>query len=308
MIDYKKMQTDIDSIPLSITHDLQRNLSSSFDKCGIFYRIFARCKSGLSTVRKFETKKYEESGKKMQDLMGARIVLYFKDDIDVCVSIIKKNYKIIDIVRDEEKCETFSPRRLNIICEMPNEIKYNFSDEIWDYPIDNTFEIQIRTIFSEGWHEVEHDLRYKNQNDWINHNELSRNLNGIFATLETCDWAILNVTDTLAYQKYKDGDWEAMLRNHLRIRMDNSPLNEKIKQIFDDNHTLAKEFYKIDRQFLLLCLSDENILSYPKKMDNYVFIINELLVKNDQISDLTPEIMRKNLKKLNIAPGTSSNK
>ena len=25
--------------------------------------------------------------------------------------------------------------------------------------IDNTYEIQLRTVLSEGWHEVEHDLR-----------------------------------------------------------------------------------------------------------------------------------------------------
>ncbi|MBK7959276.1 MAG: hypothetical protein IPK03_14995 [Bacteroidetes bacterium] len=30
--------------------------------------------------------------------------------------------------------------------------------------VDSTFEVQLRTILSEGWHEIDHDLRYKSIN------------------------------------------------------------------------------------------------------------------------------------------------
>ena len=45
--------------------------------------------------------------------------------------------------------------------------------------IEPTFKIQIRTVFSEGWHEVEHDLRYKCKDDWEGCELYSHTLNGI---------------------------------------------------------------------------------------------------------------------------------
>lgn len=69
--------------------------------------------------------------------------------------------------------------------------------------IDETYEIQIRTILSEGWHEVEHDLRYKCKEEWNNFQEESRLLNGIYATLESSEWAMLTLFEKLSYSQYK---------------------------------------------------------------------------------------------------------
>lgn len=224
----------------------------------------------------------------MQDLIGVRIALYFKDDIDLCIEIIKNNYIVLEIVRDEERTDLFSPVRLNIVCKMPTEICDNFSEDLWYYPIDDTFEIQIRTVFSEGWHEIEHDFRYKRKADWDDLVGSSRNLNGIFATLETCDWAILNLLDQLAYQKYHTGKWEAMLRNHFRIRMDNSPLRGDIITLFDSNHTIAKDFLKVDRMKLLLYLSRPDFHSFPLNINNLIFLTNELIIKDSYLSSIAP--------------------
>lgn len=290
----------VDAIPSSIPNGLERDVSKHFDKCGLFYRIFSRSKSGYSSAIKIETKEkeYEEKGKKMQDLIGIRVALYFKDDIDLCVKIIENNFSIVEIVRDPEGSDIFKPQRLNIVCNMPDSISSQFSPDLWQFPIDKTFEIQIRTIFSEGWHEVEHDLRYKHKSDWDEHIELSRNLNGLFATLETCDWAMINVLDQLAYQKYQKHDWEPMLRNHFRIRLDNDRLSEKIIDIFNNNQHIAKEFFKIDRKKLLVLLCDSRLTSFPKKLNNIVFLANELIIKSKEISELTPQLIRERIKKL----------
>lgn len=299
-IDKESLKQQVGAIPPSIAHELERELSKHFDKCGLFYRVFSRCKSASSTISKLTEKeeKYQREGKKMQDLIGVRIVLYFKDDINLCIKIIENNYSIIEIVRDEEKSDTFRPMRLNIVCSMPNRIKSQFSPDIWTFPIDTTFEIQIRTIFSEGWHEIEHDLRYKHKPDWTDHIELSRNLNGIFATLETCDWTIINLLDQLAYQKYRAGDWDAMLRNHLRIRMDDSRLSKEICTLFNSNQNLAKDFFRVDREILLLHLSNPQIISFPKNLSNIVFLINELIINNPELSEITPNIIRDHIEKV----------
>lgn len=299
-INTESLKQHIESISPSIVNELQRDLVRHFDKCGLYYRVFSRSKSAFSTISKMQTKRYEEIGSKMQDLIGVRLALYFKDDIDLCVDIVEKNYTVVEIVRDEETSDKFRPMRLNIVCKLPERITSLFTPDLWLFPIDQTFEIQVRTIFSEGWHEVEHDLRYKNQQDWEEHIELSRNLNGIFATLETCDWAILNVLDQLAYQKYKVGDWEAMLRNHLRIHMDNSGLDKRIIELFDCNHDLAKDFFRVERKKFLLYMSNPNMHSFPKNLNNFVFLINELMIKNVDISELVPNFMKEHILQLEM--------
>ncbi len=296
-IDIEIINHALDFVPPTIAREIERDLSKQFDKCGIFYRVFARCKSATSTAGKLTKKEdeYREKGKKMQDLLGVRVALYFKDDIDLCLSIIRDKYAIVEIVRDEENSDTFSPVRLNVVCQMPESIQNQFLHELWDLPIDKTFEIQIRTVFSEGWHEIEHDLRYKHKADWSRHTDLSRNLNGIFATLETCDWAIINILDQLAYQKYKSGDWNAMLRNHLRIRTDNSNLSSAISTLFDKDQQLAKDYLKLDRKQFLLQLSNPNIRTFPKSLNNIVFLANELVIQNPSIAEITPPFIKEHI-------------
>lgn len=294
-LDIETLEQEVQSIPSSISKDIERNITTLFDKCGLYYRIFSRCKSGQSALEKIQQKRYDETGKKMQDLIGVRIALYFKDDIDICIEILKSNYTVIETVRDEEKSNIFNPMRLNLVCQMPENIAEVLSPGLWEFPIDKTFEIQVRTIFSEGWHEVEHDLRYKNKSDWDDHVDLSRNLNGILATLETCDWAIINILDRLAYQKYKDRDWNSMMRNHLRMHLENTPLSPSIIDVFDNDINLAKEFFRVDRKVILLQLSSDKMFMLPKRLDNIIYFANELIIKDPRITSLIPEQLNNRL-------------
>ena len=291
--DLNEVKTAVDAIPQSIVNEIQKTLSDSLDKCGLYYRIFSRRKSGDSAMEKIRRKGYVDSGKKMQDLIGVRIALYFKDDIEFCQKLVGKDFSIDEenTVRDAADRSTFQAERLNLICRMPKDtISHLKSNGIWQYPIDKTFELQIRTIFSEGWHEVEHDLRYKSQNEWTDYPELARQLNSVLATLETCDWAILHVFDTLAYQKYKNGEWASMLRNHLRIRMNDNCLSEEIRGLFDRNPELAKSFFRTERDKLLYQLLE--VPGFPKKLDNVVYFMNEFFVHNDEISAITPDVLK----------------
>lgn len=182
-----------------------------------------------------------------------------------------------------------------LVCQMPESVSTTLSSNLWEFPIDKTFEIQVRTIFSEGWHEVEHDLRYKNKSDWADHMDLSRNLNGILATLETCDWAIINVLDRLAYQKYKNQDWNAMMRNHLRMHLENAPLSSAIVDIFNNDNSLAKEFFRVDRKVILLQLSSNKMFMLPKRLDNIVYFANEFIVHDPRITALIPQRLKERL-------------
>lgn len=285
----------LDSLPSSITSDLQKQIIRVMDASAMFNRIFVRIKSKDSAHCKIKKKGYDET-KKMQDLIGVRIVLYFKDDITICRKLLEREFQVVDVTEDIENETEFAPTRLNYVCKLPPEIKSQIISDFWEsVPIDDTFEIQIRTIFSEGWHEVEHDLRYKCKEDWENENDMSRVLNGIFATLETCDWSILSLFDKLAYKNYQSKKWEAMLRNKLRIRMKGNKLNEKIRKVFENDKNTSKRFFRIDREEFVFQLASKRICNIPKTIDNIVYIANYMYVHNEEIDSITPSIIKSKL-------------
>lgn len=84
-----------------------------------------------------------------------------------------------------QNTDQFTVNRHNLVFKVPDVYSNEIGIAIRNRPIDTTFELQLRSILSEGWHEVDHDLRYKSKSNWINQGDLSRALNGIMATLET---------------------------------------------------------------------------------------------------------------------------
>lgn len=106
--------------------------------------------------------------------------------------------------------------------------------------------------------------------------------------------------DQLAYQKYKERDWEAMLRHHLRIRMDSADLSKDINQIFDSNQTLAKDFFRVDRKIFLLYLSNPHLRPFPKNLNNIVFLINELIINDSSLSAITPYLIKDHIESIRV--------
>lgn len=156
-------------------------LKGYLNHSGVFYRIFSRSKSIQSIKKKLEIKKdkYSINGSKMQDLIGIRVVFYFLDDIHIFAEYLRKKEFYVDesnSERDLAKTEiknidlvntVFMPTRLNFICRIPENLVVDLQQQLMQVTefdarlIDMTYEIQLRSVLSEGWHEVEHDLRYK---------------------------------------------------------------------------------------------------------------------------------------------------
>ena len=257
----------------------------------MFYRAFSRKKSISSIEHKFSIKNYHQTHK-MQDLYGVRIALYFKDDVSVCSELIKQSFKVVDVSKDKLDPQSFKPIRLNFVCELPKSIKEQINlDSLAKMCIDETFEVQIRTIFSEGWHEIEHDLRYKCIQDWDGEDEMKRALNGIFATLETCDWSIISMFDQLAYKKYKSREWSSMLRNKMRLRLADDTISGELNQIITSDPSIAKELLKVNRSQLIRILSNSLLGRFPRKMDTIIYISNEFFIHNKTIEEKMPEML-----------------
>ena len=157
------MQSSLEKTASLITSEISETLS----KCGLMFRIFSRVKSESSIRHKLQVK-YASRKTKIQDMIGIRIVVYFQDDVDV----LALYYSVGDVVKkaiDEFDTSTFRPQRLNITSRIPSELTEEFYASLPEQfrdCVEPTYEIQIRTVFSEGWHEVEHDLRYKCKEDW----------------------------------------------------------------------------------------------------------------------------------------------
>lgn len=286
--------------------EIEKMICKRLDKCGLMYHTFSRTKEKESTRAKIEKKReiYLQEKKKMQDIVGIRIVLYFRDDIDICITVLKQLFKVDNFEYDKPDAETFKPQRINYVFRMPENIMKIPCDLSEDCMIDNTFEVQIRTIFSEGWHEVEHDIRYKYFKDWNTAAHLSRELNGILAALEICDDNIKSICERLAYLKYKEKKWDSMLRNKFRLRFVHQALSPDLHRILSDNPELAKSLYRFEREQLIYFLAENNM---PKTCDNVVYVINEMQLHNEDISALAPQILVQKCKSQEVACNLSPN-
>lgn len=301
----------------SIASDVETPLKHS----GIFYRIFSRSKSINSIKRKLDLKQgvYSSNGKKMQDIIGIRIVFYFLEDIDVFCSYLRSLPNFIDESNSYKELEqkgsvdglekltdkVFMPTRLNLIFRMDDFCSRELVNVLKDIDgidsslIDCTYEIQLRTVLSEGWHEVEHDLRYKCRTEkWWNYCEVeSRMLNGIYATLETSERAMGTIFTSIALKNYKEKDWIAMIRNHLCIRLLDETLPDWMLDLLNSQKELSKGILKSSRSELLSILFK---FSFPLKMENLIYLINRLFISNEEIRKKEDLIIKKQLDRIGI--------
>ena len=284
-----------------IEQEICDTIKDELDKIGIHYRIFSRSKDEKSIFEKIERKSLEgapyiKGQRLIQDIIGIRIVTYFKDDIELVKKILSKKIQYHSEVIDEPDLTVFKPKRTNIICFFNNSQNLIFKEVINKSGktsfelLDATYELQLRTILSEGWHEVDHSLRYKCKEDWDGHHENERLLNGIYASLETNDIALKNLFNELAYKHFKNGKWEGLLRNKYRLRFQLGPLREDIKLILDSDHSIAKTLFKMERLDCLLRIHDLD-LSLPVNLNNLLFLLNALFIRNEYLLEITPDLI-----------------
>ncbi|CAG0964476.1 hypothetical protein FLAV_00884 [Flavobacteriales bacterium] len=287
-----------------IEKDICSKICERLDKVGLLYRIFSRVKDNNSISEKIERKKiegkpYSKDGKKIQDIIGIRIVTYFHDDVNLVKEILSDVFTFVDEEIDKIEPTIFKPKRTNIVCGFDEKQKETFNEvaKITNNEslqlTDHTFELQLRTILSEGWHEIDHNLRYKSKDEWVNHSEKERLLNGIYANMEVSDLAMKSLFSELAYQHFKEKNWEGMLRNKYRLKFQLSELKEELKQVLNEEPKVAKQLLKADRVDIVSELSKLE-MSLPINFNNIVYFINHIKLKNERISNLTPDLIKEN--------------
>lgn len=259
-----------------IAEEMRREIEDLLSSVGILFRVFARGKEPASLESKLsrEPGKYRHDGKMIQDTIGVRVALYFPDDIPIVKSILESKFQIDSNAStiDRPERDQFSVTRYNLVFRLPSEVADNFSKVKGNAPLDTTFEVQLRSVLSEGWHEVEHDLRYKAKENWDGHDDLSRVLNGIVATLETSEWNMGKVFEELAYRHYKSRNWQGMLPSILRMRL-KGKITQPIVDTLNSNTQVAKDLLRINRGKLLRSLSRAKP-KLPVTPDNVILFWN----------------------------------
>lgn len=285
----------LEEIKDCILSDLSQRMSQS----GIMFRIFGRAKSLRSLEHKMQIKgdKYR-AGAKIQDMIGVRIVLYFSEDVEA-MEMFLCGGDLVDRSVDTPDVSTFQPQRLNLVKKIPEKYVQEFREalpEAYAPYLDDTYEVQIRTVFSEGWHEVEHDLRYKCKEDWDGCDSYSRQLNGVFATLETAQWSMGAIFHEMAQKNLITGNYHAMLRNKLLLRFADDDLSEELKDYLDNHADIARQLSQTDRMvFVMALLSHENAI--PLSYDNVVFLINRIDIMDEGLKKLESPTFQKAFEK-----------
>ena len=241
-----------------IAQRLESLLATQLNNCGLMFRLFSRVKTTSSLAHKMRIKgeKYRSGKSLIQDMIGLRIVAYFQDDVETLATYFSYGEAVGSSI-DELDSSTFCPQRLNLTCPIPEALVSDFRQglpaEYAPY-IDNTYEIQIRTVFSEGWHEVEHDLRYKCKADWEQCEPYSRVLNGLIATLETAEWNMKMLFDQMAHTNLQTKNYRAMLRNKMHLRLQGEDFSEEVSDCLRQHPEVAEQVLRADRLVLLLSL------------------------------------------------------
>ena len=127
-------------------------------------RVSARAKDPASFLKKAKSVvdgklKYDDPLSQIQDQVGARIVTFYKSDVDRIDAIVKQYFKAIefkDRVPDSEWEFGYFGRHYVLV--LPTDVQ---TGDMERKHVPDFFELQIKTLFQHAWSEAEHDLGYK---------------------------------------------------------------------------------------------------------------------------------------------------
>lgn len=273
--------------------EIKANIEEQLKKCGLYYRIFSRVKGSRSLAQKIAVGNYGslESQRRVQDLIGVRIVLYYSDDLSPCRNILEKTFAQNGKWSvNERTVNQFQATKINGVFEIPQSLLELVKEDTWKLPVDATFEVQIRTVLFEGWHEIEHDMRYKDvknkrRNLWKGNQELARTMNSILASLELCDWSLASLFENLARKHLEKKNWELMLRSRYRLRMEEAPLKPELAAYLDENEEVARLFFNCDKEKMINGLMNENVHT-RLTFDVLMKVLNDTYVHDGQVTKI----------------------
>ena len=171
--EYREAFTELERLEAAVAALLRKTLGES----GLVVTAIAtRIKTEESLAGKLERKgqKYT-SLEDITDLVGARVITFYTDDVDRIASIAEKLFEI-DWANSVDKrrlhqLDSFGYNSLHYICRLPG-FAYRF-------------EVQLRTTLQHAWASINHDSGYKSDIDIPR--EYMRRMNRLAGMLEMAD-------------------------------------------------------------------------------------------------------------------------
>jgi ppGpp synthetase/RelA/SpoT-type nucleotidyltranferase len=153
-----------DMVLVRLADALSAHISNCMTEQPRIDRITARAKSIGRFINKARSlkdgkMKYSDPLGQIQDQIGARIVVFYKSDVERVNSHVKKYFTGIEYQRMLPESESeFGYFGYHSVMVLPTDIIEPDMDQAL---IPDFFELQIKTLFQHAWSEADHDLGYK---------------------------------------------------------------------------------------------------------------------------------------------------
>jgi putative GTP pyrophosphokinase len=160
--EYKKRY---DAYLKNIAIELQGHISAHFSGSENIDRIIARAKDPDRFAEKAQRTdengrpKYRSPLTEIQDQLGARIVVFYSDDVASVREVIMRYFQPSEqreLVPESEW--EFGYFGFHFVLPLPRDV---VPSEINPAEAPRFFELQVKTLFQHAWSEANHDLGYK---------------------------------------------------------------------------------------------------------------------------------------------------
>ena len=185
------------------------------------HSVACRIKSRKSCLRKLEKSDEKRLLSSLTDVLGLRVITYFRDHVDAVAKVIEREFAI-DVGNSVNKNDALSPDQfgylsLHYVAQIGDSRsqlpEYRDHSEV-------KFEIQIRSILQHAWAEIEHDLGYKSEAAVPK--QVRRRFSRLAGLLELADDEFVGIRDEL--EEHRAESTKTINRGDLDIEIDQDSL------------------------------------------------------------------------------------
>jgi putative GTP pyrophosphokinase len=214
----------LDSLVLKISSLIKAS------KIDLSHPVYGRLKTWESIEEKLQRLNFKvKSLKSLDDLMGIRVIVLFKSDVEKVGRIISEHFDV--------KKEVLSSNRSDVD-------RFGYGSDHYIVNTNENFkaEIQLRTLSQHIWAEASHRLYYKNENTVPR--QLRRSIHRTSALLEVVDYELERLREERQGFVEKYGEFVDL--------KDDDQLSEVAVQLVLDNLLPKKNFQENDHYFGLM--------------------------------------------------------
>ncbi|AMU25523.1 RelA/SpoT domain-containing protein [Mycobacteroides abscessus] len=168
----------------ALCDEVEFSLKNALTDAGIkVHSAITRVKTKSSFLEKVRRKNYANPIKQMGDLVGARLVCLFLEDVPSVENVIRETFEILEY---EDKGKVSPPEiwrysSVHFNCKLGD----SHSGARYNSVKHQQFEIQVRTILQDAWASVEHHLAYKGKDSIPD--ELKRDISALAGLFHVAD-------------------------------------------------------------------------------------------------------------------------